>query len=556
MDDIPDADAPSTDGIQTTNTDPTTVTNPVWNGSFVTGIEGTSVWVRILIGRHGGLYDELDVTISLRERGSTANIQSHAWTWMRPDDTPTGGHPVTSPVFEFTRPAVDADTEYVFHVAMNARGMDREAEINTNEATSFTSVVGTVRNFPQAQAPTLLVQHDQDETDGLHFVTGFPNLTEGSFVFAHAAISGGLYDEITYSWERVAFGAASGTGTTDGITEPDEQSPIIGYPHVAATTQYDVICTVTVRGNGTNAEAGSSATVTDRRFFFSNALPDTDAPSINIDPIPTGIAGTTVQLTATLGTSNAGLYDRAEYLWSITEQGDNIQLAPAILNDRTHVAPIMQRLNVLTTNQTYVVTCTLTAYGNDGNSNTGTSEATTSISQTAVVTPLPEAAIPPAIIIEPIPNGLPGSSAHVQLDFATGTYDTVSYSWSYSISGSAVSFGGNTAYPIFHRPTPQGQTAALQVTVSCLVTVVGTGMNARDGSTAQQTYTTTTTLLEPPPVPPAPPVLMVFGNRSGSPVNINEAAWRGSLNSVGRTISEVIVTSENGTPIEVWSDGS
>ena len=560
VDDIPDADAPSIDAIQTTNTDPSEATDPGWQNGLVDGLEGTKFWARVLLGNHGGLFDQLNVYIVLEHEGGSFGVQDQIWTWNRPGDTPTGGHPRHSKVFEFTRPEVNADSRYNLPVEVTALGADKEAEINTQETTRSTSGTGTVRNYPQAAAPSLLVQHRNDgETN---YVTGIPNLTEGDFTNLRATINGGTYDEISYSWERVEFGAAAGTGTTDGFSSPTAADTTLTYPPVSVHHQYDVICTVTATGTGTDAEDGSTDTGTDRRFFWSNPLPPADAPSIDIGSVPNGPAGVDVQIPVTLGRTNTGLWDLLGYQWFAYEAGHVGDPAHDrsgevfSLTERNVESPIMHRINRTTSDKLWDIQVILSAVGTDGNANGGTSE-TTSTYHTIRVTPISDASIPPAIIIEPIPDGLPGTTAHIELDWAAGTYDSSMFEWGWTYNNVETGFGANSPYALFHRPEiPDGATAPIEITVVCSVTVMGDGHNARDGTIAMHTYSVTTTLLAPPPEPPTPvppPTIMLITDENGVAREITEVVVS-EANGRGHTVSEIIATSENGTAIEIWAD--
>ena len=561
VDDRPSADAPSLNGIRSTNTDPSTSDHPGFEGGFMDGLEGTPVWVQVRIGQtHGGLYDQLNVEIALRADGTEVDEQTQSWTWMRPDGTTSGHHPDWSKVFKFTRPNVDADTQYHFQVAANALGDDKEAEINTDEQTTQTTVSGTVTNFPQAQAPSsLFIQHrNVGETS---YVTGIPNLVEGDYTNLRGHISeDGVYDEISFAWERVEFGAAAGTGTTDGFQYPNAADTTLDYPNVVTHHQYDVICTVTVTGRGGAAEEGSTDTVTDRRFFWSNPLPDCDAPSIDIGSVPNGPAGQDVQIPITLGRTNTGTYDLLSYEWYAYEQGHvgdpaHDRSGEVFALDQRGVAePMMRRINATASDKLWDIQVVLSAVGTDNNANAGTSE-TTSTYHTIRVTPIPVAAIPPAVEIGAIPDGLPGTTVHVELDWAAGTYDSSMFHWGWVYNGVERGIAGNTLYPLFHRPEiPDGATAPVEITVVCYVTITGDGINARDGTEADQTYTTTTHLLAPPPAPVPPPTIALITDENGVAREITEIAVSDDAGR-GRTISELIATSANGTAIEVWSHG-
>ena len=558
VDDYPAADAPSIDYILTTNDTDHTVESVNYQPGLRDGLEGTTFFCRVEFGDgHGGLFDQLNVEVSLVGPDGV-DLQVQMWTWNRAAGDPrTGEHPGRTDAFTFTRPAVDADTQYRIVCSITALGADREAEVNTSERTESQSSPGTVRNYPQAAAPSLLIQHRNDSET--NYVTGIPNLTEGDFTNLRATINGGTYDEISYSWERVEFGAAAGTGTTDGFSAPNAANTTLTYPPVSVHHQYDVICTVTVTGNGTEAEDGSTDTGSDRRFFWSNPLPAADAPSIDIGTVPNGPAGVDVQVPTILGRTNIGTYDVLGFLWHAYDQGHrgdpahdrSGEVFPLL--QRTAASPNIHRINRTASNVQYDLVVDLSAVGTDGNANGGTSEQTSTY-HTITVTPIPVAAIPPAVIIEPIPDGLPGSTAHVQLDFAEGRWDSARYEWGWTYGGVETGFGGNTAYPLFHRPNiPPGETGPVEITIVCQVTVMGEGEDARDGTLAMQTFSTTTNLLEPPPTPVPPPTIMLITDEHGTAREITEVVVT-EPSGRGRTLSEIVATSENGTAIVIWAD--
>ena len=551
VDDRPDADAPSLDYVQTTNTDPTTATDPGWFNGMVEGLEGTKFWARIRINEtHGGLFDALSAEFTL-VGSDDVDEEIQTWTWTRPDDTPSGGHPTVSAPFEFTRPMVNSDQRYKVTVFLTATGNDMEAERGTSEITDNDTGQGWVRNTPQATAPSLLIQH-QDQLDG-PFTTGIPNKTENDFVWLNATINGGVYDEIEYSWERVEFGAAAGTGTTDSIDPPDLEDPILTYPPVVTHHQYDVICTVTVRGNGTNVEDGSVDTVTDRRYFWSNPLPDADAPSVALPTIPTDEGGTTVKIVPTIGGTHVGLYDRLEYRWQVTQHGDTsgAEFADSALDDPTSVTPTLTRSNSRPGNTQWDIRLTLTAYGSDANANGGTSESTSAVT-TVTIEPTPIAAVPDGVAIDAIPNGQEGSTAHLHIEVPAGTYDVVAYQWGWTQDGVSTGFGTTrTQNPLWHRPQV---TADTEVTVTCQLVFQGLGFKARSGTIITHTSMVTTTITDTPPLPPPPPTIMEITDENGTSREITEIAVS-EANGRGRSLSGLVVTTANGTAIEVW-DGS
>ena len=553
VDDRPDADAPSLNGIRSTNTDPSTSDHPGFEGGLVDGLEGTDVWVQVRIGQtHGGLYDQMVMAISLRKVGSHDNIFTEAWNWERPEGTISGHHPEWSKVFKFTRPNVDADTEYNFHIIIEASGDDIEAESDTSEETSQDTVGGTVTNFPQAAAPTVLIQHLNLLT--LQLETGIPNATEGSQQDLIAAIDGGVYDEISYAWEIVDFGAAAGTGSHSNITPFTASNPVLRYPYISVHHQYDVICTVTVRGTGTNAEDGSTDTATDRRFFWSNPLPAADAPSAVIEGFANGRENTPQQLTLNLGSTHTGRYDSLSFQWKDWTVGspepDDDGLASAF-SDPTAQSPIWTRPYDGSGPVRWNLRCYVTASGTDGNANAGTSETTATPILSTTVEPLGPVGTP-TVTVDAVPDGAAGTSTHLHANFGIsgGEYDTVNYDWRVNTGGREIRIGGDSENVIWHRPALNDANTAQAATIVCTVIVRGNGNNAEDGSEKSIVGEANTNI-----TPAADQTIMNVVDGAGNVREISEVAISDGSGR-GHTLTELVVTSGNGTPTEVWRHGA
>ena len=552
VDDRPDADAPSLDYVQTTNTDPSTSDDPGWVNGFVEGLEGTNFWARIRINEtHHGLFDALSAEFTLVGRDDV-DEEIQTWTWTRPDDTPSGGHPTESSAFMFTRPMVNSDQQYKITVFLTATGNDMEAERGTSEITDNDSGYGWVRNFPQAQAPTVLIQHLNLLT--LQLQTGIPNATEGTQRDLIAAIDGGVYDEISYAWEIVDYGAAAGTGSHSNITPFTASNPVLRYPYIAVHHQYDMICTVTVRGTGTNAEDGSSDTATDRRFFWSNPLPAADAPSAVIEGFANGRENTAQQLTLNLGSTHTGLYDSLSFEWKDWTVGspepDDDGLASAF-DDPTAQSPIWTRPYDGSGPVRWNLRCYVTAHGDDGNANDGTSETTATPILSTTVEPLGPVGTP-TVTVDAVPDGAAGTSAHLHANFGItgGEYDTVNYDWRVNTGGREIRIGGDSENVIWHRPSLNDPNTAQSATIVCTVIVRGNGNNAEDGSEKSIVGEAQTNI-----TPAADQTILNVIDGAGNVREISEVAIS-DASGRGRTLTELVVTSGNGTPTEVWRHGA
>ena len=554
--DIHDADAPSFDHIQTTNFDPDDPGEPNYQPGLRNGLEGTEFYARVEYGEaNDGKYDQLNIEIALEKAdGSGDQEQVQMWTWNRAADDPDEGeHEARTDAFLFTRPLVDANTRYHLVCSITALGADREAEIATQERITGQSDAGTVQNRPQATLPTTLQIQDAG-IGGENFQGGIRNGTEKDYTHVRVHNSGGNYDTIEWDWELVAHGGEAGTGISTPFLNPSQNGTNLTYPDVATHQQYDALCTVTVHGTGNRAEDGSTATRTLRASFWSNPLPAADAPSIELEAIPNGQAETTFDPVIHIGRNHAGRFDRLEYLWEMYEHGDRtVDLAGDALDDKTSPTPTLTRGNNTAHDLRSDIRCTVTAYGGDANANAGTSESSSTPYRTWTTTPLPAAAVPAGVSLDPVPEGVEGTSAHCHINVPAGDYDGVTYRWgAVRVSDSVETGFGSARSPdaIWHRPEVTGDGVAFRIV--CVLIFQGFGFKARSGTMAQQTYSVDTTVDD---APPEPLDIMTVTDADGTPRGVTEIAISDATGR-GRTITGVVVTSGNGTPITVYEHGA
>lgn len=216
------------------------------------------------------------------------------------------------------------------------------------------------------------------------------------------------------------------------------------------------------------------------------ALPDADAPTVTIDAVAAGDEGTTVSLSATLGTGDdAGTYDTLEYAWSVSGGS---------LNNSDSASPTWTRPAVIA-DTNFNVDLTVTAKGTGTNAADGTSDSANAARVVATVRNvivLP-AADAPAVTIDPVADGDENTTAPLSASLSGGTYDELAYAWTVS-HGSLDDAAA--AGPTWTRPSVTADTRA---DINLTVTAGGTGANARigtsDTASAAQVSTTVRNLL-------------------------------------------------------------
>ena len=213
----------------------------------------------------------------------------------------------------------------------------------------------TPTTLPAAAAPSISIN-------------AVPAGDENTSVTLGATLSGGTYDGTPeYAW------SVSGGALNDSTLA----APTWTRPAVSADGDYTVSLVVTVRGAGTNAQNGGSATANasrDARVRDVPAqLPAAAAPTVTINAIPAGDENTGVQLSATL---SGGAYDGAvEYDWDVSG---------GALNDDASATPTWTRPSV-TSNTDVTVSLTITARGAGTVARNGTSDTANAADRTAPV---------------------------------------------------------------------------------------------------------------------------------------------------------------------------
>ena len=293
-------------------------------------------------------------------------------------------------------------------------------------------------------------------------IHAIPSGDEETTVQLGATLTGGAYDgAVDYAW------------SVDGgtLNSSSSATPTWTRPAVNSNTNHTVRLTVTVRGTGTNAESGTSDTASANREALVRdvppPLPEADAPSVTINPIPNGNENTTVRLGATL---TGGTYDGTpEFAWTVTG---------GRLSNPNSATPTWTR-PTLNADADYTVRLTVTVRGRGTNARSGTSERVNA-SRTARVLDVPvqlPVAAAPSVSINAIPAGNEGTAVQLGATLNGGTYDSaVEYAW--TVTGGTLNDPG-AATPTWTRPSVASNT---NYTVRLTVTARGTGTTARNGS--------------------------------------------------------------------------
>ena len=301
-------------------------------------------------------------------------------------------------------------------------------------------------------------------------IHAIPSGDEETTVQLGATLTGGAYDgAVEYAW------------SVDGgtLSSSSSATPTWTRPAVDSNTNHTVRLTVTVRGTGTNAESGTSDSASAIREALVRdvppPLPEADAPSVTINPIPNGNENTTVRLGATL---TGGTYDGTpEFAWTVTG---------GRLSNPNSATPTWTR-PTLNADADYTVRLTVTVRGRGTNARSGTSERVNA-NQTARVLDVPvqlPVAAAPSVSINAVPTGNEGTAVQLGATLNGGTYDgAVDYAW--TVTGGTLDDPA-AATPTWTRPSVTSNT---NFTVRLTVTARGAGTVARSGSsdTANATF--------------------------------------------------------------------
>ena len=228
--------------------------------------------------------------------------------------------------------------------------------------TAVTATPAAAVVLPVAAAPTVTIAA---------IAQGAPSTT----VDLSATVTGGTYDTLTYAWTV--------TGGDASLANAATATPTLTRRSDAGAMTISL--TVTASGTGSVARDATSDTASDtENATVVVTLPVAVAPTVAIDTIASGAAGTTVDLSATL---TGGTYDQLTYAWTVTG-GD------ASIDDAAATEPTLTRRS---TAGDSTVTLTITATGTgtvarDATSDTDTDTATsTALAASTITGPLIQA---------------------------------------------------------------------------------------------------------------------------------------------------------------------
>ena len=198
----------------------------------------------------------------------------------------------------------------------------------------------------------------------------------------------------------------------------------------------------------------------------ATSVPVAEAPDVVINVIPTGVEGTGVKLSAKL---TGGRYDTISYAWVATGGAlDNAALAE----------PTWTRPGVASARD-FGIDLRITVRGNGNNAAAATSDTANATRRLARVTPEPvilQAARAPTVVINAVPEGREGTSVKLSAKLTGGRYDALTYAW---VAASGSLDDGALAEPTWTRPDVS---AAGDYSIALVVTALGRGVNARQGT--------------------------------------------------------------------------
>ena len=269
----------------------------------------------------------------------TGNYDSITYAWTVAEGTLNNASSATP---TWTRPTVSSGKTVAINLSVSVTGTGTNAKSNTSANASATAVSPRVTdNTPVASAPSVTIDS---------VAAG----REGTTVSLSAALTGGTYDSLEYTWT-----VAEGT-----LNDATAQSPTWTRPQVSATKNVAIGLSLKAKGTGTKADPGTSATVNATAVNASVTdtplLPLAVAPSVTIDSVADGNENTTVKLTATI---SGGTYDGIDYLWTV---------GGGTLDDATLESPTWTRPAV-SADTDYNINLRVTAKGTGTNARSGSS---------------------------------------------------------------------------------------------------------------------------------------------------------------------------------------
>ncbi len=408
------------------------------------GDEGTTVQLGAALT--GGAYD-----------GSP----EYAWTASGGSfDDPASATPT------WTRPPVNADAGHAVYLTVTVRGTGTVARANTGDtanSTRYNIVRNVSAQLPAASAPATLT------------VSAIADGNEGTTVQLGSTLTGGVYDRLEYAW----------TVTGGALDDPTAAFPTWTRPSVTTDANFTAELTVTVRGTGTRARAGTSETATDDRIALVRNVAGGGGGGSQDDHGNDRDSATAVEIPSTTD-GNLTRNDRDYFRIEIARAG-TLDLASTGSRDTygTLFDSAGRRLRGnddggqgynfhIVTGRLEVGIYYLEVRGYNSNVTGDYSLSVAGSAKSSVG--LPDA-VPPVLAVNPIADGFENTPVQVSVSLTGGTYDgTPEYNW--VVTGGALD-DPTSATPTWTRPEVDGDTGH---TVGVAVTVRGTGTRAREGS--------------------------------------------------------------------------
>ena len=257
------------------------------------GNEGTSV--RLVATVRGGSYDSIEYLWSARPQGGAFRR------------LPEGASPT------WVRPHVAEDTNFEIRLEVLVR-RGSEEPLRSTPSTAPTRVFDLGR--VPAAAPSISIPIGATPKAG------------GSVEEYTPVLVGGAYDRVTWSWRE--------TGGT-GVTVLGDGALLYGHPLVTSDTQVTLTVAATFYGNGTIADAGTSATATASVTITVRRILS-PASSDGFDVIYAGhqpeVHGGELRRLVLLQYPISGQFDTARFSWSVRGGGRIVPVPGRSLDDR------------------------------------------------------------------------------------------------------------------------------------------------------------------------------------------------------------------------------
>ena len=431
--DRPNANAPAPVEIRhsllnTDHADPPAVDDDSWVAGMGTGVVGTKMWVQAVFSR--AFPEDLPNDPGVLGEDTWDGPLEYAWR-LGFERTNTG-EPIpegdNKRVFLYTRKRTDEHTRgdrQNLQVIVTARGNDGNAEAGTVSSKRHVTTTGFTEFPPRLQQPRV----------GIVFDPPGHNITERSTVNLECTLTGGAYSEGTENYEWILgkgqFPNFQHLTTDDTFTNRYGRTTQFTAPSVDGDEELRIECSTSVGGNPPEYRDEKIFGTANQDITILNHRP-ADAPSVEVNSVATGRAGTNVRLTAKIGQTYAGRYDRLTYRWSLYKGTSSVDIASSWLSDVTSRDPELTRPGKENNENTdYSLVLAVTAHGEDHLAAEGSTHTIKSAVRHFTIQPLPHATSPDSITINAIPDGEQGETVELGVTIVkgSGVYDAIHTEW-------------------------------------------------------------------------------------------------------------------------------